>query len=642
MPYEARSVPALEDFGPDYPVHRRGRQKQGGPTLLQPKPHLPIVSRIQRRAPPAFPGLRYPRPAPAAVVVPNPRRRPPAAEVVQQAPRPTPAAVVVQNPRMPNGLVKPGPPVVASPSVPRVVIPKTNAFGPQLSKLVDSKSGITPLSERKLGEGSYGIVSGIKFRATNGLPLVGALKTAKNPIGKRMLIAEARLNQDIFEAVKGRTPMVFPQPGDVIHKNDESGDVMVLSEFIHGETIFDFVHRKQKVGRQVSETDVGVIAYGLAIALLHLFRLDLVHGDLKVDNVMLNLLRFPSLLDYGMMNRIGTFRKQINIAGRHVIHYPIYLYYSQDPGAVKLTPQLDMFGFGLIILSLLSSRMVTCRDLPTVMADRELHNYCHGPGAHPILGVLYDLSMRCVRVTNPDDKNVPSAEEIVTAIEQCAGDNPKSEFVKTFRLFQRYKWSGMTDATPSHFVAQNSDPGDFGVRAPLDLRYTLIARDNLHDDIMDKLNLVNWRKVKSDAFTNAIVAFHDVCTGVNPNRQNLKEKRIGGFKVSDLMLSEAHYSLVSLLDFAITNKNPQIIVDPNTLVKIISDAVRCREVSPIQSVDSVSMYSRLLVFLLRRGPRLTSVHPNLKPLLREIIQFSKGKRDCPNAQQIRNALRMIR
>jgi serine/threonine protein kinase len=296
----------------------------------------------------------------------------------------------------------------------------------------------TIISQQKLGIGGSGDVTAVKCRNEQGQVLVFARKDSMILNMTEAAKNTRREHKNHTAVLGGRVPRCIPEQLGML--NIDGKDVL-FSELIDGETISSFISRRHRL----HQWEIAVISYGIAIALQHMHRRGMLHCDLKWSNVVLNACRFPFVIDYGSAVNIGTHDESEVIVS--ATYYPRWM---RDYGPTENTPQLDLYCWGLLTLSLLNKCRVyraKCGASPQpkegklledVLNDRELEELYLSDVVHPVVKLLYTLAVRCVTSSGPYDDGVPSADSIVAQIESVIDPPlPPSDLVIDVEKFHR-------------------------------------------------------------------------------------------------------------------------------------------------------------------------------------------------------------
>ncbi|KAJ7547376.1 hypothetical protein O6H91_08G082900 [Diphasiastrum complanatum] len=141
----------------------------------------------------------------------------------------------------------------------------------------------------------------------------------------------------------------------------EGGQKLLVYEYLEQRNL------AQILLNQETKVDIGWqirfnIAFGIArgLAYLHEFRPQIIHGDLKASNILLDKSFHPKIGDYALRNLFPD--KDNSLFGTHVAENlgyvaPEYILQGQ------LTEKVDTFSFGVLVLEIISGRSNINRNL---------------------------------------------------------------------------------------------------------------------------------------------------------------------------------------------------------------------------------------------------------------------------------------
>lgn len=128
---------------------------------------------------------------------------------------------------------------------------------------------------------------------------------------------------------------------------EHDGQPILALEFVPGGNLFD---RLQDVGR-MSGRSAATLAIGIARGLAAAHAAQLVHGELKPGNVMLDATGEPKVADFG-------FRRCLSWAEGCVIGNPTYMAPELVSGAAKfIGPSVDVWSLGVILYQCVTGRL---------------------------------------------------------------------------------------------------------------------------------------------------------------------------------------------------------------------------------------------------------------------------------------------
>ena len=110
------------------------------------------------------------------------------------------------------------------------------------------------------------------------------------------------------------------------------------------------------------------IALGLSRGLRHLHEYDIVHGDIKSDNILLDKHFEPKIGDFGSARFLYSDSKETHILVQHQVGTKKYLpkWYQIGRTEVSVRKPVDIYSFGIVLLEILSDRLAS-----TITRDQE-------------------------------------------------------------------------------------------------------------------------------------------------------------------------------------------------------------------------------------------------------------------------------
>lgn len=128
---------------------------------------------------------------------------------------------------------------------------------------------------------------------------------------------------------------------------------LLINEFVSGESLHKALH-ESPVADTLSWNERFDIILGIAKSLAHLHRHNVIHYNLKSSNVLIDGSGEPKVADYGLA-------RLLPMLDRYVLSSKIqsalgYMAPEFACGTVKITEKCDVYGFGVLVLEILTGR----------------------------------------------------------------------------------------------------------------------------------------------------------------------------------------------------------------------------------------------------------------------------------------------
>jgi serine/threonine protein kinase len=137
-----------------------------------------------------------------------------------------------------------------------------------------------------------------------------------------------------------------------VHEVGRDGDsVYIVSDFVRGVTLGDWLSGQQLTGREAAE-----LCAKIADALHHAHEKGIVHRDLKPANIMMDGEGHPHLMDFGLARRDAG-EMTVTMDGQ-VIGTPAYMSPEQAEGKAHTADRRsDVYSLGVILFQLLTGEL---------------------------------------------------------------------------------------------------------------------------------------------------------------------------------------------------------------------------------------------------------------------------------------------
>ncbi len=224
--------------------------------------------------------------------------------------------------------------------------------------------------EAKLGEGGMGAV----FRAAD--------LSSGQPVAIKVLSQQAMLRGNAVQRFQKEARLLAsvnnPYVTNLIEVNDEGGQPYLVLEYVDGIDVGRLLeHRGATRGeRTVPEHAALSIAADVARALVDAHRHEIVHRDIKPDNIMLVDARLgddqaddlstlrAKLTDFGIARHVDQSQSLALTVAGGMIGTPVYMAPEQCRGGGDAGPPADVYALGITLFEMLTGRTPFIADDP--------------------------------------------------------------------------------------------------------------------------------------------------------------------------------------------------------------------------------------------------------------------------------------
>ena len=230
-------------------------------------------------------------------------------------------------------------------------------------------------------------------------------------VALKFLSSEALAELDSRQIVReAKAASALNHPGIVtIHEVVQSESAMaIVMELVKGTSL------RELIGQPLSMAKVLTIGLQIAEALAAAHAGDIIHGDIKPENILLRQDQYVKVLDFGLARKITT--QTIACGGHFALGTLRYLSPEQARNE-SLTPASDIFSFGLVLYELATGRHAFAGDSPLDTAQAILTEEPLPPSSvNPAIPSRLDLLLRAMLIKEPVSR--PSAQEVVRTLRE--------------------------------------------------------------------------------------------------------------------------------------------------------------------------------------------------------------------------------
>jgi serine/threonine-protein kinase len=238
-------------------------------------------------------------------------------------------------------------------------------------------------------------------------------------VAVKLLTAQAAMNED----TRARFLLEARVSSGIAHENiitthdygEEDGIPYMVLEFLTGRTLKDVLQS----GEPLSLRKRVSIGLQLARALAHVHSLNLIHRDVKPDNVHVDAQGRVKLMDFGI---VKTGDVNLTQAG-YALGTPHYVAPELVMGQ-PVTPLVDVYSFGVLLFELLTGK----RAIQADTVERIFYQILHEDiplapmGEAAVPAALQQIV--CAATTRDPNARTQSMETVAAQLEQWMNENP--------------------------------------------------------------------------------------------------------------------------------------------------------------------------------------------------------------------------
>ena len=211
-----------------------------------------------------------------------------------------------------------------------------NVSSPKSDIIVDKEHNIKYRKGEKLGEGGFGEVYEFIIVGTNEKRAAKIINTSKldDPQSQNAYYNEKKFNESLGFKYLCKCHYIF---------SDENYTYFIL-DYMKNKTLKELNER-----RKLSELEIKHYCFELLLALEYLHKMNIIHRDIKLSNVLLNENMEVKLCDFGLAID-NNLKEQKNICG--TVNYIAPELYNKKGGGLKYSTKTDIWAFGILMYTL--------------------------------------------------------------------------------------------------------------------------------------------------------------------------------------------------------------------------------------------------------------------------------------------------
>lgn len=178
-------------------------------------------------------------------------------------------------------------------------------------------------------------------------------------IPQRMCVMENIVTElEVLQTLQGLNHVVR-----YIDAIENEKDVYIIMEWINGMNLKEYVNQLEK---PLTEQKVKELVYPLVETLYHCHEMNMIYGDVKPENIMIEPSGTVKLIDFGCTRKIGTVKDT---------YLGTPLYFAPEMFYQVCLPQYDTWGVGMIMYYLACGKHPFVKTPPVDMTS--LKNMVH-------------------------------------------------------------------------------------------------------------------------------------------------------------------------------------------------------------------------------------------------------------------------
>ncbi|XP_058079322.1 LEAF RUST 10 DISEASE-RESISTANCE LOCUS RECEPTOR-LIKE PROTEIN KINASE-like 1.1 [Magnolia sinica] len=220
----------------------------------------------------------------------------------------------------------------------------------------------------------------------------------------------------------------------------DSRELLLVYEFIPNGTVADHLHANPSKTRAFTWATRMRVAIETADALAYLHAVEIIHRDVKTNNILLDNDFRVKVADFGMSRLFPMGKSHVSTVPQGTPGYVDPEYHR----CYQLTNKSDVYSFGVVLIELISSKQAVdvTRHPDEINLANMAVNKIHNGGLHKLVDpnlqfesnnavrrmiiLVAELAFRCLQ----DDKEVrPSMQEVLEGLREIGSEDYKVEKV---------------------------------------------------------------------------------------------------------------------------------------------------------------------------------------------------------------------
>lgn len=283
--------------------------------------------------------------------------------------------------------------------------------------------------KEKIGEGQYGKVYLVQHKKTCEFFAAKILNIQNDSQSKEEMIS---LSHEVNNNAGMNHPSIIKFIGYSPTNFNQEPQPVIISEYCENGSLLSLIQNRDQYSEIWDDTKKLIIIFGIALGMKYLHEHDIIHRDLKIDNILMDSYMFPKIADFGLSkrNHFNTYSMTLESA-KNIKGTPLYMA-PEIFETKECTKASDVYAFAIVMYEILTDtrpfKNIDMFQLYRKVTNGERPSF---EGTKPVEKAYCDLIERC---WSQEPKDRPTFNEIVEELKTAKFINEKIEKED----FQRY------------------------------------------------------------------------------------------------------------------------------------------------------------------------------------------------------------